>query len=393
MKTRTMVVFTLGLALAVGCKKKDKAQDQGNMAGSGSSTAVTKPNEGSGAAKPPDPPKPTPKTGKDLAQLYQDCGALIAGAKWDDFLKTCSAEGFVAHQADDKDMKREEVVPMFKDMQVAFPDSKMHPQLILVNGRNILAVSLMTGTHEGTMKTPMGEIPATKKKYGQLMYHRLAVNDENKVTEEWSYFDPGTMMAQLGLTPKEAPPSRPAMEKGMEGAPVIVVAADDEKEKKNLETAKKATEAFNSHKVADTMAFYADDAVESDQAGGADSKGKKEIEKGTQMFLKAFPDVKVELPNMWAVGDYVVAEGTFSGTNTGAMGKMPKTGKQVKGQFAEIYKLKDGKITELWRFRNGISMAMQLGLMKPPGGDMKGDMKGGDPKKGADMKKEPAKAM
>jgi len=153
-----------------------------------------------------------------------------------------------------------------------------------------------------------------------------------------------------------------------------------EAEKKNLETVKKSNEAFSSKKGADAMAPYADDAVESDQAGGADAKGKKEIEKGMKVFWKAFPDLKIEVPNMWAAGDYVVAEGTFSGTNSGPLGKMPKTGKQVTGQFAEVFKLKDGKITQVWRFRNGMAMAAQLGL-------------GGEPPKGGDMKKgaEPAK--
>jgi steroid delta-isomerase-like uncharacterized protein len=196
------------------------------------------------------------------------------------------------------------------------------------------------------------------------------------------------MWGQLGLSPKEAPPVRPAMEKGMDGAPVIIVAADDAKEKANLETIKKANEAFMSKKPADSMAFYADDAVESDQASGADTKGKKEIEKGMTMFTKAFPDLKIEVKGQWAAGDYVIVEGVFSGTNNGPMGKMPKTGKPVTGQYAEIFKLKDGKITELWRFRNGLAMAMQLGLVKMPaaGGDMKGgDMKGGD-MKGGDMK-------
>jgi hypothetical protein len=35
--------------------------------------------------------------------------------------------------------------------------------------------------------------------------------------------------------------------------------------------------------------------------------------------------------------------------------------------FAEVGKFKDGKATNLWRFRNGMSVAMQLGLMQPPG--------------------------
>lgn len=394
MKTRTMVVLTLGLAITAGCKKKDK--DQGTTGSAGSAAVKT---DGSGSAgsagsaavktePPPPPPKPAPKTGKDLAQLYQDCGALMAGQKWDEFLKTCAADTFVAHMADDpKEEKRDDIIPMMKDMRTAFPDAKWQPQLIFVNGRHVIAVSLTSGTHEATWKTPMGEVPATKKKYGQLMYQRLAINEENKAAEEWVYFDPSTMWGQLGLSPKEAPPVRPAMEKGMDGAPVIIVAADDDKEKANLETVKKANEAFMNKKSAESMAFYADDAVESDQASAADTKGKKEIDKGMTMFQKAFPDLKMEVKGQWAAGDYVIVEGKFSGTNTGPMGKMPKTGKPVTGEYAEIFKLKDGKITELWRFRNGLAMAMQLGLVKMPaaGGDMKGgDMKGGD--KGGDMK-------
>jgi predicted ester cyclase len=180
------------------------------------------------------------------------------------------------------------------------------------------------------------------------------------------YYDPTTMMGQLGLMPKEAPPVRPAMEQGMEGAPVILVTADEEKEQANLAIAKKSDETFNSHKVADIMAMWADDAVESDQAGGMDHKGKKEIEKGMQTFFKAFSDVKVASEHTYAAGDYVVALGAFSGTNDGPLGPMKKTGKPVTGSYAEIYKISDGKIAELWRFRNGMAMAVQLGLMPDP---------------------------
>ena len=104
MKTRTMVVFALGLALAAGCKKKEK-DNKGTTppTGSGSSTAVAKPTEGSGSAvaKPVEPPKPAPKTGKDLAQAFIDCGGIMNSGKWDDFAKQCIADGFVAHHADE----------------------------------------------------------------------------------------------------------------------------------------------------------------------------------------------------------------------------------------------------------------------------------------------------
>src|SRR6185369_697457 len=97
------------------------------------------------------------------------------------------------------------------------------------------------------------------------------MNDENKVTERWEYMDPATMMGQLGKLPKTAPPMRAAMDKGWPDAPVIVV-ADDDKEKANVAAIKKQTDAFNSKKMADVSAIFADDVVESDQAAPADTK-------------------------------------------------------------------------------------------------------------------------
>jgi len=196
------------------------------------------------------------------------------------------------------------------------------------------------------------------------------------------------------------------IEKGWAGAPIIVVAADDAKEKANLEIVKKSNEAFNTHKVPDALAFWADDGLESDQAGDKDAKGKKELEAGLKTFLTAFPDVKLDVPNLYAAGDFVVALGTFSGTNTGPLGKMKKTDKKVTGNFAEVIKIKDNKVAEIWRFRNGMAMAQQLGLMPAPGAAPAGGAKGAEPakdeKKGAaepkkDEKKgaaggEPAKA-
>jgi len=371
---RTTLVLALAVSAGVACNKK-KSEEQADKGGmgtqpQGSDTTATKPTE------PPPPAKPTPKSGQDLAAWYLECGKKMSDNKMDDFKKDCIAADAVFHQVDDKDMKADEMASQMASMHTAFPDSKAEPQLVIVNGRNVLAVQLITGTQSGTMHMPpMPDVPATNKKMGQLFFHKLAINDENKATEAWEFFDPATMMFQLGLSPKGAPPMRAAMDKGMAGAPVIVVAADDAKEKANLETVKKSNDAFNSHKIPDILAFYADDALESDQAGGKDAKGKKEIEAGLKMFLTAFPDVKVETPNTYAAGDFVVVLGTFSGTNTGPMGKMKKTDKAVKGSYAEIVKLKDNKIAELWRFRNDMAMAAQLGLLPQPGAPPAGDKK------------------
>lgn len=363
MKTQTMVAATLCLVLAAGCNKKDKDKDR--PSGTTGSGAVAKPAEGSAPA-PPEPPKPAPRTGKDLAQGFLDCAALLDGARWEDFDKQCVAAGFVGHHADDEDVPRDRLMTMFAEMKTAFPDLKFRPQLVLVNGRSLVSVNLLAGTNDGPLKSPMGELPATKKKLGVLLYERFAIDDENRTAEQWAYSDPATLLGQLGHLPKGAPPVRPAMEKGIVEAPVIVVAADDAREQANLAVIKQQHDAFNAKKAADVLALFTDDAMESDQAAPADARGKQALAQGLQMFWKGFPDVKLDVPKLWAAGDYVVAEGTFTGTNTGPMGKMPKTGKRVTLHYAEVFKLKDGKITETWRFWNGIAMARQLGLIPEP---------------------------
>ena len=162
---------------------------------------------------------------------------------------------------------------------------------------------------------------------------------------------------------------RPALAKGIEGAPIVVVAADDQKEMANIETVKKWNAAFNSHNVNEVVSFYADDAVESDQALAADYNGKQEIEKLHHNLFGAFSDAKAEVPSLFAGGDYVVALGKFTGTNNGDMPdmKLKKTGKKVEFSYAEVLQVKDGKIAKVWRFRNGIAMAKQMGMMPEPG--------------------------
>jgi steroid delta-isomerase-like uncharacterized protein len=236
---------------------------------------------------------------------------------------------------------------------------------VLVNGRTVIAVELMKGTNDGPLKGEAGTLEPTRKKVGVLMYERLAMNDENQATEQWAYVDPSTMIGQLGQRPKALPPTRPAMAQGLPGAPIVAIAAADAQEQANLEVVRKHNDAFNARKAADVMAVFADAAMESDQAAPADTRGKKDLEKSLAALWKAFPDAKIDVPRLWAAGAYVAAEGKLTGTHSGPLGGLPKTGKKVEMEYAEIFKLEDGKITEMWRFWNQAAMAKQLGLGGP----------------------------
>jgi predicted ester cyclase len=363
-----MKKLSIGLAISlslVACKKK---KDSENKEPVGSSAPMVQETGSAGSATAGSAAAEAPLTGKDLADKYIKCTGLVSDNKLDDFASQCIAAEYVGHMMDGgQDLKGPDAIKQqFQMVRGSFSDLKLSPQLVLVNGRNILAVELVQGTNDGPLKFPgIPETPATKKKVGYLLFHRIQLNDQNKATEEWAYEDPTTMLGQLGLLPKGTP-FRPVMDKGWDGAPNVTVAADNDTEKKNLEVVKAVTAAFNARKVPEMMALMTDDAVESDQTDAADYKGKKEIENDLKTFQAAFSDGKITVDNTFAAGDYAVELGVFEGTNDHDLGPIKKTGKKVTMHYAEVSKLKDGKISNWWRFRNGMATAMQLGLMQPP---------------------------
>jgi predicted ester cyclase len=358
-KLTSSLVVALGLVAFTGCKKKkEEPTTQKTVEGT---PGVAK---GGSAEQPATPAAEKTLTGADLAKKYQDCGALIGSNKLDQFLSDCVTDDYTAHMYG-QDMKGKDAMKeMFSSMAKAMPDYKMMPQLVMVSGRNILAINLTTGTHTGELKMEgIPPIPATNKKIGMLFFHRLAINDANKATEEWGFDDPAAFMGQLGLAQKGSPPTRPATDKGLEGAPIVVVTADDDKEKANLATFAKGMEAFNAKKNADLLANMTDDVVISDQALEKDFTGKKEADAQFKLFQNGFSDGKVTASNTYAAGDWAVVIGKFDGTHDHDFMGIKKTGKKVSLDYVEVAHFKDGKIDKIWRFHSGLQLAQQIGMM------------------------------
>lgn len=366
---KTLIVTCAALALAGGCKKKDKEPGAGSGSAKPGSGSMANPGSGSGGVATPGSGSmaaPAPLTGEKLAQAFIDhWGAWNAGDRAK-FEGNYDANA-VGHRPDSPMGDQKGPAAMANEafmFRAGFPDGKGSPQLVLVNGRTVVGTVLLTGTNTTAMKTPDGEMPPTNKKVGIVVFHAVTFNDANKIAEDWWIWDGATFASQAGMMPK--PMGRPVMEKGAD-APTIVVSAGGDTEKANLATAAKGNEDFNKHDVAAMMAMWADDGVETDMSSPADMVGKAAIEPGTKMFIGAFPDGKIT-PNMaLAAGDYVVQVSTFTGTNTGDMAGDKATGKSAKLTVAEILHMQAGKVKHLWRFYDGYAMAMQMGWMPAPG--------------------------
>lgn len=78
-------------------------------------------------------------------------------------------------------------------------------------------------------------------------------------------------------------------------------------------------------------------------------------------FRAALPDLHMVVDLIVAEGDLVAARWTTEGTNTGAWGGRPPTGRRATFSGVNVFRFGDGKVVELWNHRDDLGLAQQLG--------------------------------
>jgi predicted ester cyclase len=81
---------------------------------------------------------------------------------------------------------------------------------------------------------------------------------------------------------------------------------------------------------------------------------------------KTFPDSHITTEILIAEGDMVAGYFTYSGTQEGAMGPFPATGKKADLKYLGILRIEGGKIAEMWVEWDNLAMLTQLGHFPPP---------------------------
>jgi steroid delta-isomerase-like uncharacterized protein len=85
----------------------------------------------------------------------------------------------------------------------AFPDARISVHNELASGDWVVQEFTFTGTHEGPLASPAGEIPATHKTLTGRGVQIFRVEGE-AVADTRLYFDQVQVMSQLGLIPEPA---------------------------------------------------------------------------------------------------------------------------------------------------------------------------------------------
>ena len=125
-------------------------------------------------------------------------------------------------------------------------------------------------------------------------------------------------------------------------------------------------EMWNEAKIAMADEVYAPEIVRHDCGIPEDIVGLENVKNHLKNFFNAFPDLKITVDETIAEVDKMAQYWTFTGTNTGSMGDMPRTGKNVRISGVSIVHMVNGKAVEIWDFYNVLDMMQQLGFTLTP---------------------------
>ncbi|MCL5264976.1 MAG: ester cyclase [Chloroflexi bacterium] len=133
-------------------------------------------------------------------------------------------------------------------------------------------------------------------------------------------------------------------------------------------------DSFNSRDFDRAVALVAPGAVFVDVAQGVAFHGPVGYRQRFQNSVSAYPDVAVEIANLFAGGDWVAVEYVSRGTNTGPLigpsGQLPPTARRVEVRFCDVYQIKNGKVVLGRSYYDLVTMMRQLGqwpTLRPAG--------------------------
>jgi predicted ester cyclase len=136
-----------------------------------------------------------------------------------------------------------------------------------------------------------------------------------------------------------------------------------------MEAFERGTETFNAHDLDGFAAVLADE-VRFEAPGGLRGEGKDACVAFFAGWLDAFPDARVDVHAVHAVGDVVVEEGTFTGTHRGVLhaptGDIPPTTRTVAIPYLQVLRFRAGKHLSFNLMFDRLAMLEQLGVVPAP---------------------------
>jgi steroid delta-isomerase-like uncharacterized protein len=91
--------------------------------------------------------------------------------------------------------------------------------------------------------------------------------------------------------------------------------------------------------------------------------GRDAVRGSMAAYLAGFSDLHVEVDDLIAEEDRVVARLTYSGTHDGDLFGIPATGRRVSVRQFAVYRIAGGQVVEEWEVSDQLGLMQQLGVI------------------------------
>jgi steroid delta-isomerase-like uncharacterized protein len=305
--------------------------------------------------KPSDPPLPPPK--KTLAELQQAAGKGLAEAyAAGDAKKAASfyAEGAVLKVPGMPDATgRAGIEKALAQHFAAFSHIKLGEVRVFSKSEVVITEWVLNATHSGEF---MG-IKASGKPVGWAGASVVRFNEDGAIQEDHTYWNAAVVASQVGATKEKnrAVPALPA------GAPQVITAQGTKEEEHNVATLALINQTWEQKDEKKWLTMLTDEASWDDLTMLEPAKGKLAVQKYFKMLAVAFPDAKSTTEASWGIGDWVIEEGLYAGTNKGIyMGARPTRRPVVIHELNLVQLDSSDKIVRAITYGNDLEMTTQL---------------------------------
>jgi len=113
--------------------------------------------------------------------------------------------------------------------------------------------------------------------------------------------------------------------------------------------------------------LLADEFVDHEELPGDLPQDKNGVKQFFAMLRSAFPDMRMEVEDLIAEGDKVVARIALTATQRGEFMGVPPSGRGVDVQVIDVLRIRDGQAIEHWGIIDGMALMQQLGAIPEAG--------------------------
>ncbi|HJT89307.1 MAG TPA: ester cyclase [Bryobacteraceae bacterium] len=134
-------------------------------------------------------------------------------------------------------------------------------------------------------------------------------------------------------------------------------------EQENVQIGHQAIAALNAHDV-DGYVQYLDEAYigEAELTPGP-VEGREAARQNVEARLRAFPDLRLDVEEVLATGDKVVARWRMTGTHTGEFVGIAPTNRRVEIRGCTVAQVRNGKVIRTRVYADNATMLQQLGVI------------------------------